>query len=111
MKIRKTLAVIAAFAVMTGTATVVGTQVLPNMVASVSAATYTEGTTDELTYRIYEKDGYAAITACSGSVTGEFVIPSEISGLPVTTIFYDAFKGQTGMTSLVIPDSVTEITE
>lgn len=39
----------------------------------------------------------------------ELVIPSEYRGLPVTAIDRQAFKGQTQLTSVVIPEGVTSI--
>ncbi len=40
---------------------------------------------------------------------GHVVIPAEINGKPVTAIGEGAFSGWTSLTSVTIPDSVTEI--
>jgi len=48
------------------------------------------------------------ITAYTGS-GGAVTIPSTINGLPVTTIGYQAFNGNTNITSLIIPDSITSL--
>ncbi len=49
------------------------------------------------------------ITDCKSSATGEIVIPSKIDGLPVVAIAEGAFKNNTNLTSIIIPDSVTNI--
>ena len=61
-------------------------------------------------YLEYEMVGNGIkITACKKTVEGEFVIPSEIDGYPVTSIGFQAFYGCKSLTSIVIPDSVTSI--
>ena len=54
------------------------------------------------------KDGTAQIKHYEGSET-EIEIPSEIDGHRVTFISSGAFKGCTSLTSVTIPDSITEI--
>ena len=54
------------------------------------------------------KDGTAQIKHYNGSET-EIEIPSEIDGHRVTFISSGAFKGCTSLTSVTIPDSITEI--
>ena len=54
------------------------------------------------------KDGTAQIKHYKGSET-EIEIPSEIDGHRVTFISSGAFKGCTSLTSVTIPDSITEI--
>ena len=54
------------------------------------------------------KDGTAQIKHYEGSET-EIEIPSEIDGHRVTFIGSGAFKGCTSLTSVTIPDSITEI--
>ncbi len=53
-------------------------------------------------------DNYAVINKYLGSYT-QVVIPAEYDNLPVIGINGDAFRGCTTVTSVVIPDSVTEI--
>ncbi len=55
-------------------------------------------------------DGTVVITGYKGSDT-ELVIPSTIGGKTVTRIGTNAFYGNTGLTSVKIPDSVTSIEE
>ena len=54
----------------------------------------------------YELDGVGA-----GYQGGDIVIPSEHKGLPVVEIGYGAFKSEKKLTSVVIPDSVTLISD
>ena len=53
------------------------------------------------------EDGKATITGFSGS--GDIAIPSEIEGYPVVRIGVEAFTSNEAITSVEIPDSVTEI--
>ena len=73
---------------------------------TVNAEDYTEGTYGVLTYRNY--GAYIEITDCN-DYAKTVEIPAEIDGLPVTTIGNDAFWGCTSLTSVTIPDSVTEM--
>jgi len=50
----------------------------------------------------------ASITGYSGP-GGNIVIPDEIDGYPVTSIFIDAFRGNSDILSVVIPEGVTYI--
>ena len=50
-----------------------------------------------------------AITGCDADFSGELVIPAVIEGYPVTSIQYGAFMNRTGMTGIVIPETVTLI--
>ena len=58
----------------------------------------------------YEIGGMqVTITDCDNSAEGELVIPSEIEGLPVTSIGRGAFAYCRDLTSINIPDGVTSI--
>ncbi len=61
-------------------------------------------------FRYKSKAGTITITKYIGTNT-VVNIPAEIDGLPVTTIGSLAFDGQTTLTSITIPDSVTRIKE
>ncbi|MDE6776078.1 MAG: leucine-rich repeat domain-containing protein [Ruminococcus sp.] len=73
-----------------------------------SAADYTEGTYENLTYKKYSD--HIEITGCDKSAAS-VVIPVEIEELPVTSIGYWAFEGCSGLTSIMIQDSVISIGE
>lgn len=49
------------------------------------------------------------ITGCSPSASGSLVIPQEIGGVDVKSIGERAFSNKTGLTSVVIPDSIVYI--
>lgn len=49
------------------------------------------------------------ITGCNPGSATEIVIPEQIDNVTVTQIFYSAFEGMTGITSVTIPDTVTVI--
>lgn len=71
---------------------------------SASADTY-----DIFTYEI--KDNQVTITGCAKNTTGKVVIPDTIEGCPVTTIGEQAFRSQSYITEIVLPDSVKTIEE
>ncbi|MDE5861426.1 MAG: leucine-rich repeat domain-containing protein, partial [Ruminococcus sp.] len=68
---------------------------------------YTEGKYEPFTYRNY--GDYIEISGYYKPKT-DFVIPAEIDGLPVTSIGKEAFRWSS-LTSVKIPDSVTNIGE
>ena len=51
----------------------------------------------------------ATITGYNEGLSDELVIPSDIMGIPVKKIGYDAFEGCKDLKSVTIPDGVTEI--
>ena len=54
------------------------------------------------------KGNTVTITDCDESASGKLVIPAKIEGYPVTSIGENAFIG-CSLTSIIIPDSVTNI--
>ncbi len=77
--------------------------------ANAEETEYIEGTYEFLTYRNY--GDHIMITECDASAT-EVEIPSEIDGVPVTEISgWLFFEGNSSLTTLIIPDSVTYIGE
>ena len=67
-------------------------------------------TADYYTYYIMD-NGTAMITECDKSIRGDVVIPDTLDGHLVTRIASDAFTGCTGLTSIIIPNSVSSIGE
>lgn len=59
----------------------------------------------------YDESGYELDRVGPGYKGGDIVIPSEHKGLPVVEIGYGAFKSEKKLTSVVIPDSVTLISD
>ena len=59
----------------------------------------------------YDKLGYELDRVGAGYQGGDIVIPQKHKGLPVVEIGYGAFKSEKKLTSVVIPDSVTLISD
>lgn len=59
----------------------------------------------------YEENGYELDRVGAGYQGGDIVIPSTYRGLPVIEIGYGALKSEKKLTSVVIPDSVTLISD
>jgi len=60
---------------------------------------------------VLQDDG-AIITGCSGylqELSGDLVIPDELNGYTVTRIHDNALAGHSGLTSVTIPNGVTDI--
>ena len=60
-----------------------------------------------LTLRAY--DGFAVVTSCLSTASGEIDIPDTYSGVPVTQIGNSAFSGCTRITKITVPSSVTKV--
>ena len=71
------------------------------LLLSVLSFSVRAATLDDLTYEI--ADGEVAITDCKNSAKGEFIIPDEIEGLPVTSIGDRAFERCWALESIVVP--------
>lgn len=105
MKIKRIIAGISAICLM-GVVLPSAERVADSDVITASAVDATEGTYELLTYKNY--GDYIKITGCDESAT-EVVIPSEIEGLPVTSIGERAFFECYNLTAITIPDSITSI--
>lgn len=64
---------------------------------------------DGITWNYTVEDGKASITSIPKSTAGAVTIPSTLGGYPVTSIGDDAFSDCSGLTSVTIPNSVTNI--
>ena len=60
-------------------------------------------------YTYFVANDQVTITDCSEAISGEIMIPAEIDGYPVTRIGKSAFDSCTGLTGVIIPESVTSI--
>ena len=75
----------------------------------VLSSTAQAASTSDLTFTLNATgDGYI-VFECDESVTGGLVIPDTYNGKPVTRIETYAFRDCTGLTGVIIPDSVTSI--
>ena len=66
-------------------------------------------TADDLGYLVW--DGLAYVSSCNSQASGELEIPSYYDGKPVVGIRGHAFQGCSGLTHIIIPDTVTQIDE
>ena len=85
-------------------------EILPNAFAERTTVTRSQQRSDyerDFSFRFIDDGTAIEIVRYFGSAT-DVVIPEQIQGLPVTSIFYDAFNQQ-GLTGVIIPDSVTHI--
>ncbi|MDE5763683.1 MAG: leucine-rich repeat protein [Ruminococcus sp.] len=110
MKIKKAISGIMSVMIFAGAVPVFSVNPVRNYAVTASSVDddndYTEETYENLTYIKYSD--YIEITDCDESAT-EIIIPSEIDGLPVTSIGDTAFFCCSGLTLVIIPDSVTNI--
>jgi len=75
---------------------------------TLTAVTVTAATSGDFTYELINGDTEVEIIGYTGA-GGAVEIPSDITGLPVTSIRYQAFLGKTSITSMTVPDSVENI--
>lgn len=61
----------------------------------------------EFTYKLLEDDSYCVMTYTGDEP--DVIIPDEFLGRPVTILYEHLFEGHTEITSVRIPDSVTDI--
>ncbi len=62
-----------------------------------------------LEFTLNEDGKSYSVAACENTVSGEIVIPSEYSNLPVTNIAAKAFAGCHNLTSVIIPEGIISI--
>ncbi len=66
-----------------------------------------DSTSGVYTYQIIQNK--AIITQTDPSLSGNVVIPSELGGYPVVHLYNDSFRNNNNITSVVIPDTVTNV--
>ncbi len=105
MKFKRALACAAAVSVMSlGTAAN-----LPAPAMYVSASSSSVSSSGGFTYeQYYSGDNTITITGCDEGMT-EVVIPEQLDGMTVVTISSQAFRGNTEIVSVELPDTVTYI--
>ena len=103
---KKFLSALLAISVVLGGAAPTAVKPQDYVISASAAEEYTEGTYDVLKYKNY--GDYIEISDCD-EAADEVVIPSEIDGVPVTSIGDEAFQECTRLTSITIPDSVISI--
>jgi hypothetical protein len=64
---------------------------------------------DNFSYEISDDGQYVIIDNVSWRTVGEVIIPEEIEGKKVRTIAYQCFADCTGVTKIVLPDTITSI--
>ncbi len=64
-----------------------------------------------LYFSLNEDEQSFSVSRNTDDLSGEIVIPATYEGKPVTGINYNAFENCTGITSIVLPDSITSIDE
>ena len=103
---KKLLAAILAVSIVFGTGSAVTDSANYRTAQAYASSEYTEGTYDVLKYKNY--GDHIEISDCYRLATS-VEIPSEISGVPVTSIGGWAFEHCSKLTSITIPDSITRI--
>lgn len=104
MRISKIIAGIMAFCIMGMACPVVNG--VSDKITAYASSEYTEGAYEKLTYKNY--GDYIEISDCDESAT-DVIIPSEIDGVTVTSIGFDAFYACSSLMSVKIPESVQTI--
>ena len=67
--------------------------------------------TEGLAYALSDDGTYYTCTGIGTATDTDIVIASEIDGVPVTSIGYEAFSGCSSLTSVIIPNSITTISD
>ncbi len=76
---------------------------------SINVSVRGKTSSDGLTFQLNGDNKSYSVTGIGTCTDTDIIIPTTYEGLPVTAIAYSAFKNCENITSLTIPDSVTEI--
>lgn len=64
---------------------------------------------DMLTFTLSPFEDSYSVKAVNKEISGDLIIPESYNGLPITSIDYLGFQDCSGLTSVIIPESVTSI--
>lgn len=67
--------------------------------------------TEKLELELSDSEDYYIITRIASDVSGEIVLPATYNNLPIKSIKNEACNGNTGITAIVVPDSIQSIGE
>ena len=86
------------------TVTVLAVETPPIGTGGTTGPTLNQEDEDLFEYTTYDRK--VTVTGLQKNVSGALTIPETLGGYPVVEIDMDAFKGQTGITSVTMPDTV-----
>lgn len=104
MKKHKFIAAVLSLCLISGAASAINYSGYSN---AVTDETYTFQTYGDFRCKKYSS-GYIEITMYNGTDT-VVTVPSEFEGVPVTSIGPQAFYGDSAITDIILPDTITEI--
>ncbi len=106
MKINKFIAAVMALTIVGGSVPFIS-DIAPDTVITASAATPEKVTEGDFTFNVY--DDHAELIEYSNNAETDVTIPSKVNGQAVTVIGDRVFNEKKEISSIAIPDSVTQI--
>lgn len=106
MKINKFIAAVMALTIVGGSVPFIS-DIAPDTVITASAADYKELKSGDFTFYVYSD--HAELKKYEAKSVKDITIPSEADGQPVTIICNGAFRDNSSITAVIIPDSVVTI--